>query len=181
MRFVFLLFFLFAVYTAAADEKAPRNVQITVQFKIAQAVRRGNYESVHQSSQSQFLVVTDGREGRIFVGKNLPYVQWYRDYLSEEGYLTAQISFRNVGTSLLVEPRIVGNRIEITVTPEISYESPEASGTIAVRKLSTTIIASDGETVYAGSHFRRSAFENRFYRRQTGETFEVWITPRILL
>jgi hypothetical protein len=151
-----------------------------VQFRTAQAAREGVYESLRQSSESQFLVVTDGGEGRIFVGKNLPYVQYYRDYLYGEGYLTAQFGFRDVGTSLLVRPRIVGDRIEITVTPEVSYESSDAAGAVAVQKLSTTVVASDGQTVQAGAGLRRSEFEDRFYRRRTGESFEVWLTPRIL-
>jgi hypothetical protein len=165
---------------ALEAEEAPRNVQVVVQFRTAQAVRQGAYESVRESSESQFLVVTDGGEGRIFVGKNLPYVQYYRDYLLDEGYLTAQFAFRDVGTSLLVRPRIVGERIEVTVTPEVSYEAPDASGAVAVQKLSTTVVASDGQTVQAGGGLRRSEFEDRFYRRQTGEAFEVWLTPRIL-
>lgn len=157
-----------------------RNVRIEVQIRSAALVRQGTYQGTHQSSQTQLLVVSDGLQGRLFIGKRVPNVVWYRDYLKSEGYLVGEIVFREVGTSLIVQPRILGNQIEVTLTPEISYETNDGRGSIAVKRLSTTVRLYDGESMEVGGGIRRSQFEDQFYRHETGEAVQIVLTPRIM-
>lgn len=178
------LSFLFLIVSAASAQtyEPRRNVKIEVQIQSAgyTAQNVDPSQSAHQSSQTQILVVMDGLEGRLFIGNQVPYTTWYRDYLQREGYLTEAVVFRNVGASLVVRPRVVGDQIEVTLTPEISYETQDGRGTIAVTKLSTVVIVPNGETLDIGGSLQKSEFENNFYRRETGEAVQILLTPRIM-
>jgi len=100
--------------------------------------------------------------------------------LEGEGYLNEEVRFQNVGTSLAVSPRIVGNEIEVTLTPEISYESPEGRGVIKVTHLSTTVRVPPGQSVEIGGSYGKSEFYDQFYRRESGEAVKFVLTPVIL-
>ena len=164
----------------AQQDRLPRNVQISVEFKTQGFLRQGAYQSTHRGHDRQFLLVMDGAQGRLFIGKHLPYQVWFRDYLNEEGYLKEDVVFRNVGTGLIVEPRIRGRMIELTVTPEISYETGDGKGSIAVKKLSTTIMVSNGGTINVGGGTQASEFENNFFKRTAGERVSITLSPRIM-
>ena len=158
-----------------------RNIKIEVQFKTAGYVRGGDFSHTsHQSNETQMLVVSEGLEGRLFIGKEVPYSIWYRDYFKREGYLTGEIKFRNVGTSLIVSPRLRGNLIEVTLTPEVSYETEDSRGSIAVTKLSTTVLVSNGQSIEIGAGLQKSEFENNFYTRESGEAVQITLTPTIM-
>ena len=157
-----------------------RNVQIEVQMKSAGFTRENEWQNLqHQSNATQTLLVTDGLEGRLFIGSQVPYANWYWNYLKNEGYLTGEITFHNVGTSVVVTPRIMGDTIEVSLTPEISYETNDGRGTIAVKKLSTTVVVPNGQSVEIGAGAQKTEFENNFYRRETGEAVRIILTPRI--
>ena len=180
--FVLPLFLVSGIARSAVNqpEYSGRNIQIQVEFRKAGFVRQGSYQQTHQSSETQLLVVSDGLEGRLFIGKELPNLVWYRDYLRNEGYLMGQFVFRSVGSSLIVRPRVLGDRIEITLTPEVSYETGDGSGAIAVKKLSTTVSVLNGQSIEIGAGAGKSEFENNFYTLQTGEAVVIVLTPQIL-
>lgn len=158
-----------------------KNIRIEVQMETAGSVREGFYQADHQSKSTQLLLVADGLEGRLFIGEQVPYAVWYQTYLYNEGYVTGtNIQFRNVGTSLIVTPRITGNQIEVTLTPEISYETRDGRGTIAVTKLSSTVRVMNGQSIQVGGGARKTEFENNFYTRETGEAVRVILTPTVL-
>lgn len=181
-RVVLTIFFAVLLVQAAAAQppELRRNVQIEVQMKSAGFTRENEWQSTqHQSNETQMLLVTEGLEGRLFIGSQVPYANWYWNYLKNEGYVTGEITFRNVGTSLVVTPRITGNQVEVTLTPEVSYETNDGRGTIAVRKLSTTVIVPDGQSIEIGGGAQKTEFENNFYRRETGDAVRIVLTPRI--
>ncbi len=166
--------------TLLAQTAVRRNVRIEVGFKSMGFTREGFSNMQHQSQEKQMLLVTDGLEGKLFIGREVPYVTWYQNYLAAEGYIPGPLIFRNVGTSLLVKPRIIGNQIEVTLTPEVSYETQDGQGTIAVTKLSTTVIVPDGEPIEIGAGVQETEFESNFYRRESGEAVRVILTPRVM-
>lgn len=88
--------------------------------------------------------------------------------------------FRKIGTSLLVRPRILENQIEVTLTPEVSYETEESRGKVAVTKLSATVIVPNGKSVEIGAGIQETESENNYYRRETTEAVPVIFTPRIV-
>ena len=157
-----------------------RNIRIEVQMESAGSLHEGFYQADHQSKSTQLLIVADGLEGRLFIGEQVPYTVWYQTYLRNEGYLVSNIQFRNVGTGLIVTPRIMGDQIEVTLTPEISYDTRDGRGTIAVTKLSTTVRVMNGQSIDLGGGTQKTEFENTFYTRQTGQAVRVVLTPTVL-
>ncbi|MBI4372399.1 MAG: hypothetical protein HY585_01575, partial [Candidatus Omnitrophica bacterium] len=154
---------------------------IEVQVKSAGYVRGGDFsQTTRSSNETQMLVVSEGLEGRLFVGRQVPYAIWYRNYLRDEGYLTGEIRFQNVGTSLIVSPRVRGSLIEVTLTPEVSYETEDGRGSIAVTKLSSTILVPNGQTIEIGAGQQKSEFETNFYTRESGEAVRITLTPTIM-
>ena len=177
---VALAFTLFLPQTLFAQTAVRRNVRIEVEFKSMGYTRESLTDVQHHSSEKQMLLVTDGLEGKLFIGRDVPYVTWYQNYLATEGYVPGPIIFRSVGTNLLVKPRILGNQIEVTLTPEVSYETQDGQGTIAVTKLSTTVLVPDGESIEIGAGLQETEFESNFYRRESGEAVRVILTPRVM-
>ena len=111
----------------------------------------------------------------------MPYATFYQNYLMKEGYLTSQLTFQDVGTSLIVVARVVGGgQIEVTLTPEISYQTRDGHGTIAVQRMSTSVIVPDGQPLEIGGSISNSEFDSNFYRGQSGQALQILLTPRVI-
>ncbi len=162
------------------DANYSHNIQIVVDIRQAGFQNQAGMRSVSQATQTQFLVVTEGVEGKIFLGNKVPYVAYYQNFLNQEGYLAGQITFQEVGTSLIVKARVVGGEIEVTLTPEISYETQDGRGSIAVQRLSTSVRVRQGQSLEIGGNISKSEFENNFYRSESGTALQVVLTPKIL-
>jgi len=158
--------------------EAPRNIQIIVEMRQTGYQTQGAREMTSRSTETQFIVVTEGAQGRIFIGEKVPYLTYYRDFLMKEGYLEASVTFQDVGTSLVVTARVVGREIEVTLTPEISYETQGGRGRIAVQKLSTSVRVPEGQSIEIGGNVTQSEFNNNFYRSRSGQALQVVLTPR---
>lgn len=161
--------------------ETPRTIQIIVEMRQAAFQNQAGMQTTSQSTQTQFIVVTEGVEGKIFVGESVPYVTYYQDYLKQEGYLTSSITFRDVGTSLIVRARVIGpGQIEVTLTPEISYLTQDGRGSIAVQRMSTSVIVPEGQPLEIGGNISRSEFDSNFYRGASGQALQIVLTPRTL-
>ena len=78
-------------------------------FKIKPRIQN---ETVSISSRvSQSLLVASGREGRIQVGESVPYLEWIEDWGLRGGVLQQRIQWQRVGSSLVVEPLVVGGEM----------------------------------------------------------------------
>lgn len=99
----------------------------------------------------QTLLVMSGRTGRIETGVSIPYTDWFYQYSRHHGYLIAEARFRDVTTGFIVNPRIIGNTIHITILPRISYPGESGPDEIIFREAGTDITCKDGETIIIGS------------------------------
>lgn len=162
-----------------------RNIKIEVVIKKAGYHTAVSAESSLKQETRQVIVVLNNHEATLFVGKRVPYVNWFRDYLHRNGYLEATVDFRDVGTQLKVRPRIVQGRvIEVTVTPEVSYETGKGYRDIRIDRLSTTVMVSEGESIVLGGSATKEQFERQFneyfYKDENGEAVMVTLTPSIM-
>jgi hypothetical protein len=168
-----------AVLTAAAVTPAlaqtdylPRNVRIDVEFK-EYGVRSSSYTK-------QFIVVSDGLSASIFVGEEVPYVEYYVSFLYDNAYIASNVTIKEVGTRLKVEPRIIDNgSVEITLTPQISYLADRRRGVIDIQKLSTTVIAYDGRPLVIGGLEKDRDFGRHFFTTSSSRSLEIILTPHI--
>lgn len=132
----------------------------------------------------QTLLVMSGSEGRIAVGRSIPYTDWFYWYTKNRGYMIKETKFKDVSTGFVVRPRIAGSNINIDIFPQINYFSDGRMNEIIYREASTTIICKNGETVLIGSSDTSS--ENivgnilgGLQASKTESSFYMMLTPEI--
>lgn len=124
---------------------------------------------------SQFLLVQSGRSATLQVGEEIPMVDYFYNYAIEGGYIQASpVRWQNIGSRLSVLPRIIGNQIEITVTPEITTLIDAREQVVSFTKLATTVTVVDGGTITLGGFDGASAeFNKGFFSRGAKSTARV--------
>ncbi|PAW76272.1 MAG: hypothetical protein B9S32_15605 [Verrucomicrobia bacterium Tous-C9LFEB] len=124
---------------------------------------------------SQFLLVQSGRSATLQVGEEIPMVDYFYNFAIEGGYIQpGAVRWQNIGSRLSVLPRIVGNQIEITVTPEITTLVDAREQIVSFTKLATTITVADGGTMQLGGFDGASAeFNKGFFSRGSRSTARV--------
>lgn len=171
---------LIAVALAAPiGAQAPPHVKVTIEFhQTSRASRdaaqgRGRVVITERSTRARggvgvestdtrtrqstgvFTIVRSGGEATLIVAQQVPFteVAYYQDYATGRGYLTAGVTFRDVGTSLKVSATVLpGNQISVRLTPVISYFATDGSGTIEFTRASTDVVVGNGTpVVIAGS------------------------------
>ncbi len=184
--FIVLSFFGIPAYGGIAPGSLPRNISIEVEFKETGFRTRSikglsPYQRVKDSQYTkQHIVVSDGLTATIRVGEDVPYMEYYTRYLINGGYVeTVETVFREVGTRMTVTPRIRGNYIEISLTPQISYISEGERGVIDVKELTTTVLAVDGQSISIGGLFKDNDFTDHFFKTKSSSNLNIILTPHI--
>ena len=181
-----LMPFAITAYGGVAPRTLPKNVAIEVEFKetgrkVVKAGVIGPYET-RSSSQyvRQSLLVSDGLTGTIRVGKDVPYIEYYTSYLTDHGYVQAiETTFKEIGTKLVVTPKIRGNFIEISLTPQVSYLSEGRKDVINMKELTTTVVVADGQSISIGGLIKDEEFKRYFFKTDTASSLDIILTPRI--
>lgn len=137
------------------------------------------------SNAKQQLLVASGREGRLRVGEQLPYLTWLVDYGITHGAIREQVQWKDVGSFLIVEPTILGDGplIRIRIVPELSGTVNGSPLQTRYTAAATEVTVSDGETVTIGGGDRNRDFYERFLvgvrRGGSAERISITLTPRI--
>jgi len=170
----------------APPGELPKNIAIEVEFKEfgKRAVKAGvigPYETRRSSEYTkQFIVVSDGMTGTIRVGEDVPYIEYYSSYLFRHGYVESyDITFREVGTKLVVTPKIRGDYIEVSLTPQISYLSEGRRDIINIKELTTNVIAANGQSISIGGLIKDDEFKGYFFKTKEASNLDIILTPRI--
>ena len=192
----------------------PRNVQVTVRFQQAgrQQQRgvsvggRGTYmepDPLHRGSlrmrvsaidnttttsgdTTQFLTVSSGHAAALFVGKEVPYLDYLMDYLVGRRVLTERIAWERVGAQLMVQPTIIGEgpNINIRLYPQLSGTVAGKPFTKQLIELATEVEVADGRTLQIGGLGQHAEFYNRFLvgvqQDGTTQSLGISLTPHIL-
>ncbi|WP_199823868.1 secretin N-terminal domain-containing protein [Labrenzia sp. OB1] len=106
---------------------------------------------------SPYLTVLDGRQARLAIGDQIPYLT-QQTSASETGTTTTtnQVDIRDVGIILEVTPNIrADNSVLLNVSQEVSSTRSEGSGetltpTISQRSINSDIVVHSGKTVLLG-------------------------------
>ncbi|MCX7007646.1 MAG: hypothetical protein NTY53_10445 [Kiritimatiellaeota bacterium] len=191
-----------------------RNVQVTVRFLQAgrqqqrgvSAGGRGTYmepNPLHKGSlrlhvsavdntitttgdTTQLLTVSSGRAAALFVGKEVPYLDYLMDYLVGQRVLTERIAWERVGAQLVVQPTIIGDgpNINIRLYPQLSGTVGGKPFTKQFIELATEVEVADGRTLQIGGLGQHAEFYNRFLvgMQQDGTTqsLNISLTPHIM-
>jgi len=126
-----------------------------VQVQESQRTIRQNVES--------FLLVQDGGEARLTVVEQVPEIVWFQQYAHRHRYITEAVVFRQVGTFLAVRPTLLPDkRIRVKITPQISYQSDQGEGTIALVEASTEVVVHTGQPITIGGTDGRGEVMRQF-------------------
>lgn len=190
-----------------------RNVQITVEFRkqsqdtsvgaglsaegslertegithttIRVAPRIENTSILGRSDVAQTLLVASGREGLLRVGEQVPYIDWLVDYGLTCGLYQQRIAWQEVGSSLVVEPTVIGEgpMIRIRITPQLSGLVDGNPYHTRFAGVSTEVVVQDGQTFQIGGADKDEEFYSRFLigfnRSGSQEKLGIFLTPRI--
>ncbi len=180
-------FFAFLVFFCMPAFALPRNISIEVEFKQSGgAVQYSKNHIVIRNQTSskytkQYVVVTDGLTASIRVGQDVPFATYYIEYLYRHGYIISKdITFKKVGTSLKVTPKIRGNLIEVQLVPEISAVIDKKKQVIDIKSLSTTVMAVDGQPISIGGLIQDRDFSGTFFKSSESSGLDIILTPRIM-
>ncbi|MDD5644673.1 MAG: hypothetical protein PHO00_04420 [bacterium] len=181
--FIYLLF----AFSCAPAFALPRNISIEVEFKQSgEGVQYSKNKIVVRNQTSsnytkQYVMVTDGLTASIRVGQDVPFADYYIDYFYRYGYIVSKdITFKKVGTSLKVTPKIKGSLIEIELVPEISAVIDKKKQVIDVKTLSTTVMAVDGQPISIGGLIQDKDFSGTFFKSSRSSSLDIVLTPRIM-
>jgi type II secretory pathway component GspD/PulD (secretin) len=144
-------------------------------------IQMENAHSTTASLVQQELLVVSGGKAKLRVGHDIPYAEWFWGYGLQHGWWTGQVTWREVGSQLVVEPYVMGTRVRIRLTPEFSYLVDGQTLTTAVEKLTTEVFAESGQEIYLGGlDYGDKEFYSRFLVGSThlGERRNLQITLR---
>lgn len=133
------------------------------------------------NAQQQLLVLSGGRAS-LTVAEQVPYSEWLFTWGVSHGLWAQNVVWQEVGTSMVVEPRVLGNgTILVRLIPRFDYRSGGNAQTVEVNELSTEVVVRDGEEIQIGGvPFRDEDFRERFLAGidEVGQTSRVAMTLR---
>lgn len=145
-----------------------------------------NESSTRSSDTTQLLLVSSGREARLQVGEEVPYLDWVMEYGLSHGWTESRVVWKKVGSALVVEPTLIGEGpdIRIKITPELSGMVDGNPQRIRFAQAATEIIGRDGQPLELGGWGDNREFYDRFLvgLRSGGqkETLSIMLTPHVM-
>lgn len=138
------------------------------------------------SATRQQLLVTSGKQASLFIGENVPYLEWLMDYGWRQQIIAQHIEWQRVGAYLLVEPTIIGDgpTIRVRLTPELSGRVNGNPYRTKFTTVSTEVTATDGIPFSLGGLAEKNEFYSHFLigaqRGHEHQTLDIEMTANIL-
>lgn len=142
--------------------------------------------STTSSSTRQQLLVSSGRQASIFVGENVPYMDWLVEYGRRYRYLEEHLVWQRVGAYLAIEPTVIGDGplIRVRLTPELSGLVNNNPYRTRFANVATEVTVSDGVPFTLGGLASQNDFYSRFLvgTDQSGarQTLDIELTAYIV-
>jgi len=114
-----------------------------------------------RDTSTQDLTVLDGGRAFLRVGESIPLVQPFLALAGNRVTVLPGIQYYDVTTGFEVEPRILGERILLTVTPRIGFRSNQGTQNISLQELHTAVAVQPGEWVDLGGAVESSSEVSR--------------------
>jgi hypothetical protein len=148
--------------------------------------RLENRRTETSSSSVQQLLVASGRQASIFVGEDVPYLEWLMEYGRRYRYFEERIAWQRVGASLVVEPTVIGAGplIRVRLTPELSGLVNDNPYRTRFANVATEVTVSDGVPFTLGGLAEKNEFYSRFLigldRSGARKNLDIELTARII-
>ncbi|MBN1268576.1 MAG: hypothetical protein JXB04_03235, partial [Kiritimatiellae bacterium] len=144
------------------------------------------HETTEMSSDvTQTILVGSGREGRLEIGEQVPYLEWILDYGYRWGILREQVNWQRVGSHLVVAATVIGDgpMISVRLIPELSGMVESRPHQVRFARAATEVTVQDGQTIRIGGLNKDEEFYSRFLVGFSGQsehsTLDILLTPHI--
>lgn len=124
-------------------------------------LRSERHVTTKRDTSTQNLTVLDGGRAFLRVGESIPQVQPFLALVGSRLGVVAGIQYQDVTTGFEVEPRILGEQIQLTVTPRLAFRSNQGAQTINFQELGTVVTVKPGEWVDLGGAVESANEVNR--------------------
>lgn len=114
-----------------------------------------------RDASTQNLTVLDGGRAFLRVGESIPQVQPFLALVGNRVAVMTGIQYYDVTTGFEVEPRILGERIQLTVTPRLAFRSNQGTQIANFQELRTMVTVKPGEWVDLGGAVESTNEVNR--------------------
>ena len=138
------------------------------------------------SDVAQTLLVASGRQGVLRVGESVPYADWFVDYGMRCGILQQRVAWKDVGSSLIVEPVVIGDgpMIRVRLIPELSGLVDGDVYRTRFSSVATEVVVQDGQTFQIGGLDKDNDFYSRFLigfdKSGSQQALNITLTPHIV-
>lgn len=113
-------------------------------------VRTERHSTRSQANSTQNLTVMDGGRAFLRVGESIPDVQQFLVWVGNRPAIMTGVQYRDVTAGFEVEPRIVGERILLRVSPRLAFRADHGVQTVHFEELHTQLTVLPGEWVDLG-------------------------------
>ena len=126
-----------------------------------------------QDNNSSFISVLEGAPAFIRVGQSLPYVQRFLTFAGNRIVYGQGTQFLNVTTGFDVLPRLNGDRVELEISPRLSFVGNGGMQDVRFQELRTTVSARLGEWVeLGGMNSGRDEVSRAIFETASGQSGE---------
>jgi hypothetical protein len=124
-------------------------------------VRNERHLSTARDASTQILTVLEGSQALLRVGESVPQVQPFLALAGNRLMIVTGIQYYDVATGFEVETRIIGNRVQLTVTPRLAFLGSQGTQTVNFQELRTTVTIAPREWVDLGGMVESANEVNR--------------------
>jgi type II secretory pathway component GspD/PulD (secretin) len=117
--------------------------------------------STKRDTSTQTLTVLDGGRAFLHIGETISQVQPFLALAGSRLGVVAGIQYYDVTTGFEVEPRILGEQIQLSVTPRLAFRSNQGEQAVVFQELRTQVTVKPGEWTDLGGAVESSSEVNR--------------------
>jgi len=139
-----------------------------------------------ESSTRQTIMVQSGSESVLFVGSDVPNLEWLMDYGVRSGCAARGLAWQRVGAYLRVRATVLGDgsTVALEIVPELSGPVDGRTEHVRFAKVATEVTVKNGQTVELGGLAENKDFYSRFLigvdKSGVSRQLRMSATPRIL-
>jgi type II secretory pathway component GspD/PulD (secretin) len=104
-----------------------------------------------RETATQSLTVADGGHAFLRVGESIPQVQPFLALAGNRLTLAAGVQYTDVTTGFDVEPHLIGDQVQLTASPRLTFGANGGERTVNFQELRTVLTVTPGEWVDLGS------------------------------
>lgn len=149
----------------------------SVQYRSERRITTGSVNS------TQNLTVLDGSRAFLKVGESVPQVQPFLALVGHRLTVALGVQYYDVTTGFEVEPHLLGEQIQLAVTPRLAFRGSQGTQVVNFEELRTVVTLRPGEWVDLGSiagsanNVNREIFAATRNVRSDESRFQIRVDP----